>query len=108
MSRAESAALLKSLVEFVASDPARVYRHRWRPGDTLIWDNRALLHRARPYDYTQPRVLIGTRVAGDVDTELAYYPDDPRAQAGREALAAELMALRDETHDRMFAATTAD
>ena len=43
-------------------------------GDTLIWDNRALLHRARAYDYREPRVLIGTRVQGDVPSELAYYP----------------------------------
>ena len=50
--------------------------------------------RARPYDYSEPRVLIGTRVAGDVPSELAYYPEDPRAQLGREALSAELHAQR--------------
>jgi len=40
-SRAQSRALLKELLEFVVSDPARVYTHRWQVGDTLIWDNRA-------------------------------------------------------------------
>ena len=69
---------------------------KWRAGDVLAWDNRALLHRACPYDYSQPRVLIGTRVAGEVPSELAYYPDDPRAQAGREALDRELDILRAE------------
>ncbi len=107
LSRAESRALLKSLVEFIVSDPTRVYVHHWRPGDTLLWDNRALLHRARPYDYGKPRVLIGTRVAGDPASELAYYPTDPEAEAGRQALSAELKLLREETQDRMFGATTA-
>ncbi len=105
--REESRELLRSLVEFVVSDPARVYTHRWQPGDTLLWDNRALLHRARPYDYAQPRYLIGTRVEGDEATELSYYPSDPAAAAGREALAAELDLLRDETGHLRYGATTA-
>ena len=86
----------------MVSDPRRVYSHRWRPGDTLFWDNRALLHRAMPYDYAQPRVLIGTRVAGDSATELAYYPTDPAAEAGRKALQEELALLREETGDRLY------
>lgn len=96
LSRKESRELLKTLVDFVVSDESRVYRHTWQPGDTLIWDNRALLHRARPYDYNCPRVLQGTRIAGDPASELAYYPIDPQAQAGREVLAAELALLRQE------------
>ncbi len=89
------------------SDETRVYRHEWTPGDTLIWDNRYVLHRARPYDYTKPRYLIGTRVAGDPQTELAYYPEGPEAEAGRQALAAELEILRTEARDRRYGATTA-
>lgn len=106
LTRAESRALLTSLLDFVLTDEKRIYQHHWQPGDTLIWDNRALLHRARPYDYSKPRVLTGTRVAGDA-SELAYYPEDPAAQAGREALAAELELLREEVGDRMYGATTA-
>ena len=94
LKREESRRLLQTLLEHVVSEPQRVYQHQWREGDLLVWDNRALLHRACPYDYSEPRVLIGTRVAGDVPSELAYYPDDPRAQAGREALACELDILR--------------
>ena len=48
--------------------------------------------------------MIGTRVAGDPATELAYYPTDPEAQPGREALAAELELLRNETAGKMFGA----
>ena len=102
LSREESRILLQDLVDFVVSDSTRVYTHTWRPGDTLIWDNRALLHRARPYDYRQPRVLIGTRVAGDPATELAYWPTDPRAEDGRRALAAELAYLHQETAGKRF------
>jgi alpha-ketoglutarate-dependent taurine dioxygenase len=104
--REESQVLLKSLVEFLVSDETRVYTHHWQVGDTLLWDNRAILHRARPYDYSKARVLTGTRVAGD-ESELAYYPSDPAAEAGRVALAAELELLREEAGDRMYGATTA-
>ena len=102
LNRDESRNLLRELVEFVTSDPSRVYTHHWQPGDTLIWDNRALLHRARPYDYSEPRVLTATRIAGDPASELAYYPTDPEAAAGREALAKELAALRHETDGKLF------
>ena len=102
-----AAELLRSLVEFVVADERRVYSHRWTPGDLLFWDNRFVLHRARPYDYSTPRYLIGTRVAGDPGSELAYHPDDPRAVAGREALAEELAILRVETRDRRYGATSA-
>ncbi|MFN0026456.1 MAG: TauD/TfdA dioxygenase family protein [Acidimicrobiales bacterium] len=105
--RDESRALVKTLIEFIVADPARVVAQHWTPGDTVFWDNRFVLHRARPYDYTKPRYLIGTRVAGDPVSELAYFPEDPAAEAGRQALAAELEMLRAEAHDRRYGATTA-
>ena len=108
LTRIESRQLLKELLEFVVSESSRVFSHKWQPGDTLLWDNRALLHRAQSYDYSSPRVLTGTRVAGDPKTELAYYPSDPEAQAGRDALIIELDILRRETKDRRYGATTAD
>jgi alpha-ketoglutarate-dependent 2,4-dichlorophenoxyacetate dioxygenase len=37
-----------------------VYRHEWQVGDLVIWDNRATLHRGRPYDITQRRELRRT------------------------------------------------
>lgn len=107
LERSESRALLESLTKFIVSDPVRVYSHHWQPGDTLIWDNRCILHRARPYDYSKPRVLIGTRIAGDPASELSYYPDDPAAEAGRIALSEELDRLRGETGEKMYGATTA-
>ena len=46
--------LLRDLMEH-ATRPALVYRHSWRSGDFLIWDNRATMHRARPFDDTRHR-----------------------------------------------------
>ena len=107
LNREESRKLIRSLIEHVVGDDSRVYSHNWVVGDTLLWDNRRALHRARPYDYSKPRYLIGTRVAGDPASELAYYPEDPEAEAGRKALIEELKFLREETKDQMYGATTA-
>lgn len=77
---AESEKLLSDLVDF-ACRPPRTYAHPWRPGDVVIWDNRCVLHRARPYDYSEVRVMRHTRVAGDPATELAPTDRDERASA---------------------------
>jgi alpha-ketoglutarate-dependent taurine dioxygenase len=73
----ESERLLDDLMAF-ACQPPRVLRHDWRVGDLAIWDNRAVLHRARPYDPQEPRVMVHTRVAGDPRTELAETDPDRR------------------------------
>ncbi len=49
-------ALIDELIEF-ATQPQYVYRHAWRAGDVLIWDERATLHRGCPWLYAEPRVL---------------------------------------------------
>jgi alpha-ketoglutarate-dependent 2,4-dichlorophenoxyacetate dioxygenase len=38
-----------------ATRPEFVYCHQWRVGDLVIWDNRATMHRARPFDDTRYR-----------------------------------------------------
>jgi alpha-ketoglutarate-dependent taurine dioxygenase len=80
LAEAESEKLLSDLVDF-ACRPPRTYAHRWQPGDVVIWDNRCVLHRARPYDYGEVRVMRHTRVAGDPATELAPTHRDDRAGA---------------------------
>lgn len=49
----ESERILKALFEH-ASRPEFVYRHQWRAGDFLIWDNCATQHRA-VFDYALPQ-----------------------------------------------------
>jgi alpha-ketoglutarate-dependent taurine dioxygenase len=65
---AEAEQLLDDLVTF-ACQPPRVFTHDWAPGDIAVWDNRCLLHRARPYDHREERVMMHTRVKGDPATE---------------------------------------
>lgn len=50
----EGRLLLRELMEH-ATQPEFVYRHVWREGDLVIWDNRATMHRARPFADTQHR-----------------------------------------------------
>jgi len=50
----EGRLLLRELIEH-ATQPQFVYRHRWRPHDFLIWDNRATMHRGRPFEDTKHR-----------------------------------------------------
>ena len=64
---AEARILLKDLTEH-ATQPAFVYAHKWRPWDTVMWDNRQMMHRARRYDETQPRDMRRTTIAGDTPT----------------------------------------
>ncbi len=40
---------LRELME-AATEREFVYRHKWRVGDLVIWDNRCTMHRARPFD----------------------------------------------------------
>jgi taurine dioxygenase len=46
-----------------ATQPKYEYRHKWRKGDVVIWDNRSLLHQANG-DYTEPRFLYRLMVKG--------------------------------------------
>jgi len=47
--------------------PDVTYRHQWRPGDLVIWDNRALLHVAHTdYDPAEGRILHRLCLQGDV------------------------------------------
>jgi alpha-ketoglutarate-dependent taurine dioxygenase len=70
----ESEKLLDDLVRFACQAP-RTYRHAWQLGDVAVWDNRCVLHRARPFDHNEPRVMKHTRVAGEPASELAVQCD---------------------------------
>ena len=71
MPEEEGRALLKELLEF-ATQEKFTYMHHWRVGDLVMYDNRAALHRARPYKITEhPRILHRTTVAGEGPTVAA-------------------------------------
>jgi alpha-ketoglutarate-dependent 2,4-dichlorophenoxyacetate dioxygenase len=50
----EGRLLLRDLIEH-ATRPEFVYRHSWRVGDLVIWDNRATMHRGRPFEDARHR-----------------------------------------------------
>ena len=49
MARDEGQALLDELMAH-ATQRQFVYSHRWRVNDLVLWDNRCVLHRGRPFD----------------------------------------------------------
>ena len=64
----ESRQLLDELLAH-ATRPACVYQHRWRQWDLVMWDNRCVLHRGRPWDAVRHRrVMRRTTIAGDGPT----------------------------------------
>ena len=67
MPQDEARALLEELIAF-ATAPGCTYLHRWKPGDVLMWDNRATLHRGRPWPDDEARYVVRTTIsATDVD-----------------------------------------
>ena len=78
LSEASSSALLEQLMSDACQAP-RIYSHQWEVGDTVVWDNRCVMHRARPYDEDLPRVLRGSRISGDPESEQAKTHQDERA-----------------------------
>lgn len=69
----ESRRLLRKLLEF-ATQPRFVYRHTWRTGALVMWDNRCVLHRGRPWEPRHRRVMHRTTVAGDGPTAVDGKP----------------------------------
>lgn len=59
MSVPEGRLLVAELLEHT-TQPKFVYRHTWRAGDYVMWDNRATLHRGRRYDLSLRRDLRRT------------------------------------------------
>ncbi|MBT3330563.1 MAG: TauD/TfdA family dioxygenase [Rhodospirillaceae bacterium] len=67
LNKADSDALLEEL-RAQATQDSLLYHHDWQPGDLVIWDDRATLHRGRPFDNKYRRVMRRTTVAGDRPT----------------------------------------
>ena len=71
MSDAESSKLISRLNNFAVEDPKRVYQHQWTAGDVVVWDNRCLMHKACQWDYAEPRIMLHSRIAGEMPSEAA-------------------------------------
>jgi taurine dioxygenase len=65
MSPEESQALVEELMEATIR-PEFIYRHKWRLGDVLIWDDRSTMHMAyADYDLSETRTLYRMLIKGD-------------------------------------------
>ncbi len=71
MEQNEGLRLLGELME-AATAPGASYVHAWRPGDVVMWDNRATMHRGRPWPAHEARYMVRTTIsataADGVDT----------------------------------------
>jgi len=78
MTREESQPLLEYLYAR-ATRHVNIYRHKWRVGDVLMWDNRCAMHYAvRDYDDSLTRYLHRSTAAGD----RPVYPEFCPVQRG--------------------------
>jgi taurine dioxygenase len=65
MEEQEALSLLDELLEH-ATQPRFEYRHKWKPGDMVIWDNRCLMHKANgDYPVGQVRFLYRLMLKGE-------------------------------------------
>lgn len=76
MPQDEAEAFVADLIAF-CTQPQYVYSHAWRPGDVLVWDERATMHRGRPWPYEEERTLTSCCVSvRDVDGLADVRPPD--------------------------------
>lgn len=73
-----AASLLARLWDAVSSSPA-VYRHRWRSGDVLLWNNLRVMHRRDAFDPSARRLLHRAQIGA-----LHAYLRAPAAAAPKE------------------------
>src|SRR3546814_13552318 len=76
----EGRMMLLDLMDHVTR-PEFVHAHEWRKGDLVIWDNRSMLHRARPFDPVAPRDTRRTSLARarpTMEQALTHSPPNPR------------------------------
>ena len=64
MSAEDSSELLCRLRDH-ATQPHFVYRHEWKLGDLVMWDNTGTMHRALPYPLDSGRMMHRTKLQGD-------------------------------------------
>ena len=63
-----------------ATAPGSSYTHVWRQGDVVMWDNRATLHRGRPWPAHEARLMVRTTIsATDADGLQSVRPPSRQA-----------------------------
>jgi len=66
MEDADALALIDELMRH-ATQKKYEYRHKWRHGDWVLWDNRSVMHQANPdYDMSERRYLYRLMLKGEM------------------------------------------
>ena len=64
-----------------ATAPGLSYEHKWRSGDVVMWDNRATMHRGRPWPGNEPRYMVRTTISATAADGLESMRLSPRLAA---------------------------
>lgn len=84
MERKAAQELVAGLTEAATSPGAR-YLHSWRKGDVVMWDNRATMHRGRPWPAREPRYMVRTTISATAVDGIEAMHAPPRPMAVDEA-----------------------
>ena len=80
MERAAAQKLLAELMD-AATAPELRYLHAWRSGDVVMWDNRATMHRGRPWPAHEARHMVRTTISATAADGLEAMRPPPRQAA---------------------------
>ena len=72
--------LLGELMD-AATAPGLSYLHTWHKGDVIMWDNRATMHRGRPWPANEPRYMVRTTISASAADGLESMRAPPRQAA---------------------------
>jgi alpha-ketoglutarate-dependent 2,4-dichlorophenoxyacetate dioxygenase len=64
----------------LATAPGTSYLHRWCKGDVVMWDNRATMHRGRPWPAHEARLMVRTTISA-TETDGTDAMRSPSSQA---------------------------
>jgi alpha-ketoglutarate-dependent 2,4-dichlorophenoxyacetate dioxygenase len=64
-----------------ATAPGVSYVHTWHKGDVIMWDNRATMHRGRPWPANEPRYMVRTTISASAADGLESMRAPPRQAA---------------------------
>jgi alpha-ketoglutarate-dependent 2,4-dichlorophenoxyacetate dioxygenase len=80
MELADAQELLAELID-AATAPGLSYVHAWRAGDVVMWDNRATMHRGRPWPAHEARLMVRTTISATAADGLETVRMPPRQAA---------------------------
>ncbi len=79
MDAAAGTRLIDALME-TATAPGTSYVHEWKSGDVVMWDNRATMHRGRPWPAHEARYMVRTTIsASEADGLESMRPPSQQA-----------------------------